>query len=258
LVGSDVLMAGRLLRAVNRRVLSSASRVFANGEYLATKAAEQVPRARVLPLLIGVDLPSLKRTNFPPGPTRFICTRGFLDVYNNAAIIHAIARLPHDCPDFRMVFVSDGPLLDRHIELADRMLSPPLRARVEFWGGVSYRRLLDALSESHVFLSMSRSDGTATSILEAMGAGLFPILSDIPQNHALIGPQDRNGILVPLDDHDRLASAMIWAMGNVDVCARFSDRNREVIEQKADAARNRRILAEQLEAFVACDRGGTK
>jgi hypothetical protein len=49
---------------------------------------------------------------------------------------------------------------------------------------------------------------------------------------------------------------MLTAINNPDECASHAERNREVIERKADAVRNRRLLAEKLEDAVIRSRGG--
>jgi glycosyltransferase involved in cell wall biosynthesis len=249
-VGSEVLLASALSRFFNRHVLSAAAVVFANGEYLAAKAVEQAPSAAIRSLLIGVDVQRLPLARFDTGPARLLCTRGFAPVYNNEAILRALALLPPRLPDFRMVFVSGGVALASTIAVADRVLSSAMRARVEFLGGVSYRAVLENLARSHIFLSMSRSDGTATSLLEAMACGLFPIVSDIPQNRPLVRPDEQNGVLVPLDDDIALAAAVGRAVANLDFCGSQAARNRAIAREVADAPRNRRALAEHLEAAV--------
>jgi glycosyltransferase involved in cell wall biosynthesis len=249
-VGSDVLFVRHITRVINRLVLTTASYVFSNGDYLALRACEQAPNARILPLLIGVNLSSLKMSDFTANPIQLICTRGFEPVYNNNAIIRAISIFPDDSPDFRMVFVSGGSKLKESIALADKVLSKRLREKIIFWGGVSYEKVLNGLSHSHIFISMSRSDGMSTSILEAMGSGLFPILSDIPQNRSLIQPEDPNGSLVPLDNDRALSFTIFNAIRNVNMCIQYASINRSLIAQKADANRNRKILAQHLEEIV--------
>lgn len=252
-VGSDVLLATSLYRKINRKVLSAAALVFANGDFLAEKTREQAPEADVVPLLFGVNTGRLAASDFSARPVRMICTREFADVYNNESIIEAIATFPEDAPDFRMVFVSGGATLQKNMDLADRVLSPLLRAKVEFWGGVEYERLLAALGQSSIFLSMSRSDGTATSVLEAMGSGLFPILSDIPQNRALTGS---SGILVPLGDRERLASAMLETLRNPARCGLHAQARRDFIRTHSNAATNSSILASRLEEVAGRGRDG--
>jgi glycosyltransferase involved in cell wall biosynthesis len=250
-VGSEVLLASALSRSINRQVLSAAAVVFANGEYLAAKAQEQAPSAGIRSLLIGVDVQRLPLARFDNGPVRLLCNRGFAHVYNNESIVRALALLPAELPDFRMVFVSGGVELASTIALADRLLSSAIRARVEFLGGVSYDAVLDCLARSHIFVSMSRSDGTATSLLEAMACGLFPIVSDIPQNRPLVRPDEQNGQLVRLDDDEALAAAIGHAVANLDACGRQAARNRAIVQAVADAPCNRRALAGHLEAAVA-------
>ena len=250
-VGSDVLLANRLTRLINRRTMTCASEVFANGEYLAARAREQAPHARIRPLLIGVDTSRFHRATPPSGPVRFICTRGNQETYNNGSIVRALSRLPEDVPDFRLVFTAGGSLLSQTVALAQRLLTPTMRRRVEFWGGVSHARILEGLHGSHSFISMSRSDGTSSSLLEALACGLYPILSDIPQNREWICPDKANGILVPLDDDYALAGALLSVLHNPGRCARASEFNRTQVQERGDADKKSRELACALERIVA-------
>lgn len=245
-VGSEVLLASPLKRRLNRLVLGAAAGVLANGEYLAAKAREQAPGADVRSLLIGVDVEKFPLARFDRRPVQLVCNRGFAPVYNNEAIVRALARLGTDVPDFRMVFVSGGVGLPAAVALADRLLPAPVRARVTFLGGVPYQQVVRTLAESQLFLSMSRSDGTATALLEAMACGLFPIVSDIPQNRPLVDGQGGRGVLVPLDDDDALARAIGASLRDIESCGRWAADNRRVVEQVADAGRNRRMLADHL------------
>jgi glycosyltransferase involved in cell wall biosynthesis len=250
IMGCDVLSIGGAIKAINRVVLASAAQVFANGEYLASKALQQSPVAKVLTLLIGVDLTSLRMADFSIRPVRLICAREFDDIYNNDSIIRAVSKLPENIPDFRLIFVSGGPGLQRSIELADSIMPARHRERVSFWGGVSYEKVLDGLYNSHISLSMSTSDGTSTAILEAMGSGLFPILSDIPQNRALIRSGESNGILVPLNNDAALADAISSAIRNIEQCTSYAAFNRQRIKEIADGQKNRKVLAQRLEDIV--------
>lgn len=250
IVGSDILLSYGHKKIINRLTLTSASQVFANGEYLAQQTNRQAPYASIMPLLIGTNLDAIPIAAHRPGTVQIICTRGFQSVYNNEAIINAISLLPHECPDFRMIFVSGGELLQHSISLADNILVPALRRKVLFWKGVSYEKVLEGLQNSHIFISMSRSDGTAISLLEAMGAGLFPILSDIPQNRTWIDPEKENGILVPLDDNKALSNALLMAIRKADSLSVHAEYNRSLIREKADSKKNHRILEQRLREIV--------
>ena len=67
--------------------------------------------------------------------------------------------------------------------------------------------MLEALHSGSCYISASLSDGTANSLLEAMAAGLFPIVSDIPANREWIADGE-NGMLFPPGDHMALARCL--------------------------------------------------
>lgn len=248
-VGSDILaLRGRLRTWLGRLSLANAAVVFANGNYLATRAKELSPRANVVPLLLGVDPSEIPLSESHHSCVEIICTRGFLPVYNNEAIISAIAKISQGKAKFRVTFVSPGPRLPDAIALADSLLGDRRESLVRFVGGASRDELLKLLAASDVYVSMSRSDGTSTALLEALSAGLFPVLSDIPQHHEWLAGE--NAILAPLDDIDSLAAALSSAITDADRRGRAREVNRKLIEQRADSRATSRILNENLHRVV--------
>lgn len=251
-VGSDVLATRGLRLEIVRVSLKSASCVFSNGFYLAEKVSELALGTRPIPLYLGVDT---KR--FSPGlrerrPTRIVCTRGFLPVYNNDYVVQALARMPDDLNGFTVTFVSSGPFLENTRRLADELLAPNMRRRVEFLGGVSDEHMTDIVRSSHIYVSVSRSDGTSSSLLEALASGLFPVLSDIPQNREWINCDKDvgNGILVPLDQPAVLADALRTSMLDEKWRNGVAECNRNLVLTRADSSRNMSTLASALAAMA--------
>lgn len=253
-VGSDVLMAAGARRWVGAQCLARASLVLANGGYLSEQTRRMAPGANVVPLLIGVDTDRFAPPAARPTPLRILCTRGFLPVYCNEGLIRGLAALSDESQDFQVTFTSGGPLLERVRRLADETLTPRLRERVSFLGGVTDAEMLAHLQCAHLFVSLSRSDGTSISLLEALACGLFPILSDIPPNREWVDPAAENGLLVPLDEPRALAAALRRAMGDADLRARAAAFNRQLILQRADARKNMTTLVGKL----ACLAGATR
>jgi glycosyltransferase involved in cell wall biosynthesis len=58
--------------------------------------------------------------------------------------------------------------------------------------------MADLLSQTDIYVSTSLYDGTSVSLLEAMGSGAFPIVTDIPSNREWISP-GQNGFLVSVN-----------------------------------------------------------
>jgi glycosyltransferase involved in cell wall biosynthesis len=251
-VGSDVLENRRLWRGMARIALRSANCIFVNGIYLTEKTRELVPSAHPILLYLGVDTERFSPSPRSAKPVRIVCTRGFWRVYNNEYLIRALAMMPDTVGDFTVTFVSSGPLLASSRQLADELLPCHVRSRVEFLGGVSDERMAEILRISHIYVSTSRSDGTSSSLLEALASGLFPVLSDIPQNREWINVRKglRNGILVPLDEPDTLVRALHEAI--LDECWRneVAKYNRSLVLTRASSRTTMKDLALTLESIV--------
>lgn len=79
---------------------------------------------------------------------------------------------------------------------------------------------LDLLSAFSCFTMSSRSEGTSVSLLEAMSAGLCPVVTRVGGNAAVLGPELAHR-LVPSQDPAALAAAWRVALG--DTALRSSD-----------------------------------
>jgi glycosyltransferase involved in cell wall biosynthesis len=248
-VGSDVLMVRHPNRLLARLALSRAAAVFSNGRYLAERTRHLSPGANVEPLYLGVRTSEFEVASQRTSAPRIICTRGFLPVYNNEYLIEALAHRVEAAP-VRVTFVSKGPTLEDVKGLADRLLDPAQRSAVRFLGGVATSTLRRELAASQVYISLSRSDGTSVSLLEALASGLFPILSDIPQNREWIDPEVGNGILVPLDQPRTLAAAIERAVSDPTLRERASEINRRLVRERGDSAANLERLADRLASVV--------
>ncbi len=245
--GGDILRVSGVERAVSRHAMSRASVVFANGYYFGDCAKEFAPDARVVPLYYGVDPNKFTPGTPPAGPVIIVCTRGFLQCYNNAYIIEALAKMPADVPDFRLIFTSTGGLLEETKRFADSHLSPDLRRKVEFLNGVTDEALVSTLQRSHIYTTASTYDGTSISLLEAFSCGLFPVISDIPANREWIEKDNSNGMLVPLNDPAKYGETLAQAIRDADWRARARILNRETILKRADSRKTMADLAGILE-----------
>lgn len=251
--GGDVLRVSGWQKAFSRHALARARIVFANGDYFCEKAREFAPEASIVPLYYGVDTARFTPGPAPPNPVVIVCTRGFSRTYNNSYILEALAAMPESLPDFRVVFTSTGELFEETRSLAGRLLAPAMRRRVQFLNGVTDDALLENLRGAHIYTSVSRYDGTSISLLEALSCGLFPVLSDIPQNREWIDPKVRNGALAPLDQPDVYARILAEAICDAARRARVSQFNRQLILDRADGRANMARLVSHLQNAMGED-----
>lgn len=244
--GSDVLFARHFKRFFSRLSLTAASVVFANGKYLAQKTQDLAPCARVVPLYIGTDTSKFRPGDRLASPISIVCTRGFMPIYNNELLIRALSHLPDELPEHEAIFAAAGPELEKARSLAGQILTPGQRSRVKFLGGASRDILAELLGRAHIYVSVSRSDGTSLSLMEALASGAFPILSEIPANQEWIKPESKNGLLVRCDDALELAKALIRAIKDDTLRSAASEKNRQLILEQADLKSNMAAMLREL------------
>jgi len=238
-VGSDVLLARGVYRLINRVTYRAAAEIFANGQYLGQMTSVLTGRKDIRPIYIGIDPDRfLPRSRDKKQAIKIICTRGFNPITNNGYLIDALSVLGACDLYDEVVFTSAGPDWHRVQDMAQRKLPLAIQQRIKFLGGVTSSELLENLQSATIYVSLSRSDGTSISLLEALSCGLFPILSDISANKEWIFPEERNGRLVPLDDPKALAAVLYQAMTDKNMLDQASIFNRKRILEHGNIRKN--------------------
>jgi glycosyltransferase involved in cell wall biosynthesis len=250
--GSDVhnSLRSTARRALIRYVVQRADLVNPVSAELAAKIAMLgVPAAKTLCLSQGIegkrfDVP---RVAPPSEVVRLVCTRKLHRPYQPQTIVAALAALADRGLAFEMTFAADGRDLSalRH-EVAAR----GLRERVRFLGGYTPAELPSLLAAADVYVSASLWDGTSPALLEAMAAGVFPVVSDCPANREWVSGTD-DGILFPPDDVPALTAALERAITTPSAWDAARDRNRMVVRTRADRDTNLDVLGTHYERLVA-------
>jgi len=118
--------------------------------------------------------------------------------------IDAVARLADRASHLHLVLVGDGPEKERLLQhavaqnLADRVHLVGRQLNVADW-----LRLFD------VYINCSRSEAMSLGILEAMGAGLPVVATDVGDNRSLVEGDCDCGAIVAPSSADELASALL-------------------------------------------------
>lgn len=258
--GSDVLVSGvasPFHAARARFVLARADRITTDAAML-TRAVIALGGApeRVLTVPMGVEPERYRAARaVPPGaeppgaPLLVVSTRKLEPVYNVAQLIDAIPALLAASPGTRIEVAGDGP--ERAMLAARADAAAP--GGVVFHGMVPHAAMARLLGRAAIYVSTSRSDSTSVSLLEAMAAGAFPVVTDIEANREWI-EDGVNGRLVPLDDPAALAAAIAGALAAPDLRARAAAENARRIDERATWNRNMEAV-EALFAELVAARG---
>jgi L-malate glycosyltransferase len=190
--GSDILVAprrSRALRWVTSRVLRDADVCTSDSRHMAERMRELGAR-QVMTFPFGLDA-------LPPAPGAkephlFFANRGLEEIYDPRRVMALFASVATSWPDARLVVANSGALRD---PLEREMAALGLADRVAFVGRLDAAAQAAFYARARWYLSVPRSDSVSVSVLEAMGHGCIPLLSDLPANRELVRDGD-NGLIL--------------------------------------------------------------
>jgi glycosyltransferase involved in cell wall biosynthesis len=139
---------------------------------------------------------------------------------------------------FHLTIAGDGPQRGELVALAERY---GLRDHVTFAGFVPNHDLPPLLAQHHLYVSMVPSDGVSASLLEAMAAGLYPVVPDHPANRLWI-EADQNGALLADLQPEAVARTLRDVIADVSLRGAAWEQNPSIVAARADLYYNSRIF----------------
>jgi glycosyltransferase involved in cell wall biosynthesis len=171
-----------------------------------------------------------------------------VDIFLNAAA-HVLAQIP----DARFVVAGDGPDRAKLDALIDEL---GIRGSVRLLG----RRddMPSVYASLDVMVSASRREGLSIAILEGMASRLPLVATPVGEIPAVIR-NGRTGVIVPVEDPEALAEAIIGLLQDSAQRERFGSAARQRVQDEYSAAR---MTADYLrvyeEALAAATKGGKR
>lgn len=237
--GSDVLVAparSRFDRLIARRVAAGADALTSNNAYMETQlAALGAAPDRIRLVVLGAERYFLERrsesVNLSGGGTApIVLSTRSLDspLYNVDVVIRAFAIAQPALPEARLIVAGEGRLRPSLEALA---ASLELGDVAQFVGQLAPPAFREALSRGHVFVSVPSSDGTSVAVMQAMAAGCFPVLPDIPSQYELVRDGE-NGFRVPVRDEEALAARLVHALQDAALRRRAAEANLTLVLER--------------------------
>lgn len=151
-------------------------------------------------------------------------------IKNIPCLLEAMARVRQTQPSAQLLVVGDGPL---RAELKQQTAALDLQSAVHFLG--TRHDVPNLLAASDLLVLPSFSEGLSMTLIEGSAAGLPLVASDVGGNGEL-AVDGVNGLLVPVDDHAALATALGRIIADPDWAATLGQAGRQRFERYFQAA----------------------
>ncbi|NQT64706.1 MAG: glycosyltransferase, partial [FCB group bacterium] len=203
--------------------------VFVNNSERETAIADHlVQPEKTITIYNGIQLPEIEILKKEIGDKFIIgsCLR-FWRQKNIIDTIDAAIRVCKQSENIYFIIIGDGELY----KVAENMVNDSgFKDRIQLPGWQN--NPTDWLQKFDVFLLYSKWEGLPLSILEAMSFGLPIVASDIKGNNELVS--DTNGILVPINEIDRLTAVLLSLPGEKESLKEWGRNSRKLIKEKFD------------------------
>lgn len=186
---------------------------------------------------VGVDLAAYApaqgarervREELGLGPEDFVvaCVAEFIPRKNHAQLLAAWSEVVREAPRSHLLLVGDGQLRPD----IERRVQRGTVANVRFLG---FRRDVPALLQTaDIAVLVSRHEGLARCIMEAMVARLPVVATDVRGNRDLV-EHGRNGLLVEVGDVSGLVRSLLSLQGDGALRRRLGDAGQAMVQEYA-------------------------
>lgn len=174
-------------------------------------------------------------------------TRNFEVLYNIPHLINAVAEAKVNIPNIHLNLIGAGSLQN---ELEKLIQQKGLSKNVTFFGKIPQPKIAEVLNQSHLFVSVSISDGNNISLNEAMACGAFCIATDIPANTQWINDGE-NGFLVAIDDVRGLTDKIVNSYTHYnELQLKAIPINKKIIADRAIWANNMKKVEIKYQSLI--------
>jgi glycosyltransferase involved in cell wall biosynthesis len=190
--------------------LRRADRIYASSAYSANWVAHAhgLDPEAIEVLHMGVDTARFHPGLGPKHVRPTVLYAGALTESSGAPILlEAVLKAAHAIPALRVRMLGRGPDRTRDF-LRARVAVAGQIGILDLPGDVAYHELPHELCRGHVFVLPTRNASGAESLLEAMACGL-PVIACSGSGAAEVVEPGANGLLVPPDDPNALAEALV-------------------------------------------------
>lgn len=161
--------------------------------------------------------------------------RSLKALYNPLDIARAIPSVLAAVPEAQFIIrthIADQDLLSQFRSITQQN---GVGDAVQYIGNLpDEQAIADLYRAADVIVSVPSSDGTPSSVLEALACGAVPVLSDVPSLHEWV-KHEQEGLFVPIGDVPAISQAILRLLTDETLRSGMQDNGARLIRERADS-----------------------
>ena len=246
--GTDIMVSPQkniFYRLLTIFTLKRADHIFSVAKHMTEEMVKYVklPFDRITTIQYGVNIEQIREYRKDERDIDFISTRNLYDNSNIDIIIKAFEKYVKKNDSCAKLYISGEGYLKGEFE--EYIKANSLSKNIVMTGHLSQEKLFELLGRSKFYISMTSSDGTSLSLLEAVAAGCIPLVSDIDSNRYWV----RNGVsgyTIKIDIEELFAR-----MGNINYNLDIWGSAEKKIILEGNYNINSQIIAQVMAALLS-------
>ncbi len=252
-LGSDILISPQksiIVRTLLKFAFKKAVWITAMAEHMKTIIKDLgvlESKISVVPFGINPLIFNANNRQLPKDKFVITSTRNFEPIYNIPHLLKAVANAKRQIPNVQLNLIGSG---SQRSSIEKMVSDLGLKDCTVFLGKISQPQIAEILNQSHVFITVSLSDGNNISLNEAMACGVLCVATDIAANNQWIN-NGENGFLVKINDVENLSEIILNTYNDYDkiqpVAAKIND---EIIRKRAIWDNNMKLVEEKYYSLI--------
>ena len=173
------------------------------------------------------------RLGLGPGPI-ILSIRAMRSIYNPLILAEAMPQILDVIPAAQFVvrtYNNDAALFERFQQIVQQN---DVDQTIHYVGDLpSETDVADLYRIADVAVSIPASDGTPSSVYEALACGAVPVLSDLPSLHEWIMPE-QEALFVAAGDSEQLSAAILRLLTDVPLHTKLRDKGMKLVHDQLD------------------------
>ena len=241
--GDDIVITPKkniFYRLATIFTLKKSDHIFSVAQHMTNEIFKYVKLAsnRVSTLQYGVDLQRIASYHSDERDINFISTRNLYPNSNIDIIIKSFEKYVRNSDSRATLYITGCGYLDSFFK--EYIKANSLSKNIVMTGHLSQEELFKLLGRSKYFISLTNSDGTSLSLLEAIAAGCIPIVSDIEANRYWIRHGESGYISkINIDSLFNMLNIVIYD-------SRMLNNAKAKITKEADYTKNSQIISNKI------------